>query len=383
MRVPFGRPIIENEEKQAVASILNGPILVHGPKASEFEDKFAEFTKAPSAVSVASCTAGMHLIYFALGLKEGDEVIVPAQTHVATAHAAELTGAKAIFVDVNADYDGNVILDKILEAVTNKTKAIAVVHYLGSPVDIKKLADFCKAKKIFLLEDCAHAVGTYYEGLHAGLHGDAGVFSFYPVKHITTAEGGMVITKNESLAREIKLLKAFGIDRHHGERVQAGIYDSKQLGFNYRMSEIHAAIGVEQIKKINRFLDIRKNNFHALEKVIENFNCVRLLKQPFNEVKHSSFYCMGLLLSEKIKLNRQNIMNDLKNLGIGSSIYYPHPVPRMSYYQKKNGYKSEDFKGAAMISDTIIALPVGPHISNLDLNYMIDTLKQIIGNYEL
>ena len=176
--IPFGRPLIGNEEKEAVARVLDGPILVHGPVASAFEEAFCKLTGAAKAISVSSCTAGMHLAYFSLGLGKGDEVIVPSQTHVATAHAVELTGATPIFVDCDPS-SGNIDLEKIQLAVTSKTKAIAVVHYLGVPIDMQSVMNLAREHGLFVLEDCALSVGAYFNKVHTGLHGDVGVFSFY------------------------------------------------------------------------------------------------------------------------------------------------------------------------------------------------------------
>src|SRR3989338_6141324 len=180
-------------------AVLDGPILVHGPKSKEFESDFAAYTKAPHAVSVSSCTAGLHLMYFSKGLGPGDEVIVPAQTHTATAHAVELCGAKPVFVDAEKK-TGNIDIGKIEAAITKRTKAISVVHYLGMPVDMEKVVKIADKHNLFVVEDCALAIGSFFKGIHAGLHGDAGSFSFYPVKHITTAEGGMVITRHKEIA---------------------------------------------------------------------------------------------------------------------------------------------------------------------------------------
>ena len=167
------------KERSAVMDVMTGPILVHGPQSVQFENDFAEFTDAPYAISVSSCTAGMHLIYYALGYGPSDEVIVPAQTHIATAHAAELTGAKSV---VDAEMEtGNIDIDAIETAITHKTKAIAIVHYLGVPVDMPRVVEIAKRHDLFVLEDCALAPGAKIDGIHAGLHGDAGVFSFYPV----------------------------------------------------------------------------------------------------------------------------------------------------------------------------------------------------------
>ena len=167
-KIPFGKPMIDHKEKDAVMNVMDGSILVHGPVATEFENKFASFTNAPNAVSVSSCTAGMHLIYFALGYGPGDEVIVPAQTHIATAHAVELTGAKPVFVDAEQN-TGNINIEAIEAAINSNTKAIAIVHYLGVPVDMPKVVQIAKKHNLFLLEDCALAPGAILDGTHVGL----------------------------------------------------------------------------------------------------------------------------------------------------------------------------------------------------------------------
>jgi len=206
MKIQFGCPMIGEEERKAVLDVLKGTTLVHGPKAIEFERAFAQFTAAPYAVSVSSCTAGMHLIYFALGYGQGDEVIVPAQTHVATAHAVELTGARPVFVDAEPE-SGNIDIGQIEAAITPRTRAISVVHYLGVPVDMPAVVKIAHRHNLFLLEDCALSPGAKVDDIHTGLHGDAGVFSFYPVKHITTAEGGMIILRDGELAAPKKTKK--------------------------------------------------------------------------------------------------------------------------------------------------------------------------------
>ena len=374
--IPFGKPMIAKEEKEAVMKIMDGSILVHGPVSVQFEEQFAAFTGAPNAVSVSSCTAGMHLIYFALGYGPGDEVIVPAQTHLATAHAVELTGARPIFVDAEKN-TGNIDIDAIETAINSKTKAIAVVHYLGVPVDMPKVIDIAKKHNLFVLEDCALAPGAKVDGIHVGLHGDVGVFSFYPVKHLTTAEGGMIILRDSDLAQKLKLLKAFGVNRNYGERKIPGMYDAEVLGFNYRMSEIHAAIGVEQIKKLPSFLVKRRENYNRLEEGLKNVSGVTVLPQPMDDRFCSSHYCLGMMLKKEIADKRPIFMEALKKKGIGTSIYYPQPVPRMSYYRSKYGYNENRFVNATNISDCIIALPVGPHLKLSDMDYIENSIKEI------
>lgn len=374
--IPFGRPIIGEAERAAVLDVLSGPILVHGPRATAFEDAFAKWTGAPYAVSVSSCTAAMHLIYFALGLKAGDEVIVPAQTHTATAHAVELTGAKAVFVDAERN-TGNIDIPAIEAAITFRTKAVCVVHYLGVPVDMAAVNDVAKRHGLFVLEDCALAIGTKIGNVHAGLLGDAGCFSFYPVKHMTTAEGGMIITRDAALATKLRHLRAFGVDRHMGERKIPGVYDVTALGFNYRMNEIEAAIGIEQVKRLDGFLAQRAANFAALHQGLAGHPHLQLFSPP-NQSDRNSHYCLSVILRPKLAELRFQIVSELNKMGIGTSIYYPAPVPHMTYYRTKYGFSPESFPNAAWISYNSIALPVGPHLKEDDMAYIARVLIEII-----
>jgi perosamine synthetase len=366
--LPFGKPIIEEEERTAVMDVLAGPILVHGPRATAFENEFAAYTGAPQAVTVSSCTAGMHLVWFTLGLGPGDEVIVPAQTHVATAHAVELTGAKAVFVDAEAD-TGNIDIAAIETAITTNTKAIVVVHFLGMPVDMIPVVALARKHKLFVMEDCALAIGTRLDGIHAGVHGDVGVFSFYPVKHMTTAEGGMIITRDADLAARLRLRKAFGVDRAHGERKIPGAYDVVTLGFNYRMNEIQAAIGSAQLKKMDGFLAARERNYKALSKVLAAAPGVGRLQSTQGRFL-SSYYCLSIILDGPLASKRADFIARLNAEGIGTSVYYPQPVPRMTYYGDKYGWQDGAFPVAARISDCSIALPVAPHLDVDDMNYI-------------
>lgn len=374
--IPFGKPIIGDEEKKAVMDVLSGPILVHGPKAKEFESSFAKFTGSPFATSVSSCTAGLHLIYFYLGLGAGDEVIVPAQTHVATAHAVELCGAKPIFVDAERN-TGNIDIDQLESKITSKTKAISIVHFLGMPVAMDRVTAIAKKHNLFVLEDCALAIGTYYKGIHAGLHGDAGAYSFYPVKHMTTSEGGMLITRHEAVAKKIERQKAFGVDRHMGERSVPGVYDVTMLGFNYRMSEIEAVIGLEQLKKVPDFLAKRKENYERLEQGLRGISEIDLLQSSHGDFQ-SSYYCLSILLKDSLLAKRFEMVAFLKQNGVGTSVYYPKAVPDMSYYRQKYDVKPGSFPVASWISNSSISLPVGPHLGLEDMDYIVQNVKNAI-----
>jgi len=376
-QIPFGKPMIGNGEKEAVLDVLNGPILVHGPRSVQFEKEFALWTGAPFAVSVASCTAAMHLFYFYAGIGPGDEVIVPAQTHAATAHAVELCGAKPVFIDAEKS-TGNIDIDQIESNISEKTKAISVVHYLGMPVQMDRVVEIARRRSLLVLEDCALAIGTRYKGIHAGCWGDAGCFSFYPVKHITTAEGGMLITGNKDIAEKIARQKAFGVDRTVQERSLPGMYDVTMLGFNYRMSELQAALGIEQMKRINGFLERRKENYQELTKGLRDIDEITLLASSNGEYQ-SGYYCHSVILDENLLAAKNEIVNSLKERGVGTSVYYPKPVPHFTYYKEKYGFSEGAFPIASWISRNSIALPVGPHLDPEDMKYIVKTIKQSIS----
>lgn len=379
--IPFGKPIIGDEERAAVTRVLQGTILTHGPLVKEFETVFAAYTGVEYAVAVSSCTAALHLAYFYLGLGPGDEVIVPAQTHVATAHAVELVGAKPVFVD-SEKTTGNIDISQIESCITEHTRVISVVHYLGMPVDMHRVMEIAGKHNLFVVEDCALAIGSYLDGRHVGLHGDVGCFSFYPVKHITTAEGGMLITNNKTIADIISRQRAFGIDRNIvNERAVPGIYDVLELGLNYRLNEIGAAIGIEQMKRVDGFLAKRRKNYAALAARLETIDEIELLESSHDSYR-SSYYCQTMILKEPLSKKRFEIVNYLKEHGIGTSVYYPKPVPHLKYYRDKYGYGGDSFPVAKRISENSIALPVGPHVNGEDVSYMIAAIKDAIMEVE-
>ena len=375
IKVPFGRPDISKKEINAVIKVLKNPILAHGPLSHEFEKKFSEYTGSKFATTVSSCTAGMHLFYMAYEINKGDEVIVTSQSHVSTAHAISLTGAKPIFIDCNSK-NGTIDVDLIERKISKKTKAIAVVHHLGNPADMIKIKKISNKYKLLVLEDCATAVGARINKKHVGNFGNAGVFSIYPIKHITTGEGGIVISNDKKLIDKINILKAFGVNKSYLKRRVPGEYDANLLGLNYRMNEISSAIGIEQIKRFPNFLKIRKKNFDFLKSKIKkkkSFEVIEFENKPF----FGSYYCLCIVLKD-FKINRLDVIKKLNSYGIGTSIYYPKPIPEMGYYKKKYGYKSKNFKMAEIFSYRSIALPLGTHLSKKDLNLISFAINKIL-----
>ncbi len=369
--------MLDEAERQAVQRVLEGPILTHGPLVKQFEADFAALTGADHAVATSSCAAALHLACLALGIGPGDEVIVSAQTHVATAHAVELVGATCVFVD-SEPRTGNIDPARIEPAVTERTKAIALVHYLGFPAAMDPIMRIAERHGLAVIEDCALALGTNIDGTHAGLVGDVGCFSFYPVKVMTTGEGGMLITRREDVARAASQYRAFGIDRNVvGERPIPGMYDVQLLGLNYRMNEISAALGVEQLKKLPEFLRDRRRNFRALADGLASIDGLHVLGAE-ETLEDAACYCLVMLLDEPLQGRRVELIDALKARGVGTSIYYPQPVPRMTYYRNKYNTRDDDTPVAARISDTSLALPVGPHVQPEDVNSMVAAVAEAI-----
>jgi dTDP-4-amino-4,6-dideoxygalactose transaminase len=375
--IPFGRPWITDDDRQAVMNVLRGHILTHGPVGTAFEDEFAAFLGDDAhCVSISSGMAALHLAYLHFGIGAGDEVIVPALTHVATAHAVEWVGARPVFVDCDPA-TGNVTATHIAAAITPRTKAISVVHFVGIPCTMPDIVAVAERHGLKVIEDCAIAVGARYQGKHVGLFGDAACFSFYPVKHITTGEGGMFVTRHRDVAESVGKLRAFGVDRTHGERAIPGMYEVPTLGLNYRMSEMQAALGQSQLRRIEENLRMRRENFAALKRALTDLPNVRILDNVRPDAI-SSHYCLSLVLQDGLAARRDDIVAHLNAAGIGTSIYYPQPVPRMRYYCQKYGYDTSRFTHAADISDHSIALPVGPHVNADDVAYMADKLSDIL-----
>jgi perosamine synthetase len=375
-KIPFGKPWITEAERDAVLGVLAGDVLTHGPQAQAFEREFAQFMgEEANAVTMSSGAAALHMAYWQLGIGAGDEVIVTAQTHVATAHAVEAVGAQAVFVDCRP-LDGNIDPELIEAAITPRTRAVALVHFLGIPCDMRAILDITNRRGLKLIEDCALAIGTRYEGKHVGLFGDAACFSFYPVKHITTGDGGMFVSRHKDLAQRVAKARAFGVDRTYTERTIPGMYDVPVLGINYRLSDINSAIGRKQMEKLPVILERRERNFRALKAGLTGLPGVAILDVQ-SAANRSSWYCLSVVLEDSLGARRNDFVCRLNEAGVGTSVYYPHPVPRLRYYQDKYGYDAARFPQAARISDQSIALPVGPHLDLDDISYIVDRFRSI------
>lgn len=374
--IPFGRPMLDDAERDATARVLAGTTLVHGPATHEFEKTFAKRCGAKHAISLSSCTAGLHLSLFVQGIGPGDKVAVPAMTHVATAHAVEFCGAEPIFIDVESD-SGNMDPNMLSEGASPDMKAVMVVHYLGLPCDMDKIHAISQKTNSFVIEDCALALDASYGDRKAGTLALAGCFSFYPIKHMTTIEGGMLTTDDDALADQVRKRKAFGYDRNLGERTKPGIYDVNALGYNYRMNEVEAAVGLAQLGKLDSFQASRAENFRILHSALGGLDEVTVF-EPVKGAAQSSHYCLNATLPEDGSIDRDGVVAALKAAGVGSSVHYPSAVPLFSYYRDKYGYRSGQFPVAEWLAAQTISLPVGPHVSPDDAEYIGRTFKAAI-----
>lgn len=377
-KIAFGKPWITDAERNAVLGVLSGDVLTHGPQAHEFEKEFTAAIGGGHSLTLSNGTAALHLAYWQLGIGPGDEVIVPAQTHVATVHAVEVVGAKPVFVDCDRE-TGNMQAEAIAAAVTPRTKAIGIVHFVGIPCDMPAIMAVADRYGLKVVEDCALALGTTCNGVHAGLFGDVGTFSFYPVKHITTGDGGMLVSKHAELAQKISKARAFGVDRTFAERKVPGVYDVLSLGINYRLSDINSAIGREQLKRLPQILEIRKANFARLKLGLSGIPNVSILDVT-GAGQISSHYCLTAVLDGSLAGKRTDFIERLNASGVGTSVYYPHPIPRLVYYREKYNEDLSRFPNAARISDQSIALPVAPHLGLEDMDYIAEAFRKVVGD---
>ena len=368
--------MLDRAEIEAVTRVLSGPQLVHGPVTRAFEARFAERIGARHAVAVSSCTAALHLSLLVRGVGPGDEVIVPAMTHVATAHAAEFCGARPVFVDVEAD-TGNLDADALAAAITPATAAVIVVHYLGLPCDMDRIKAVADAAGVFVVEDCALALDATYGGLKTGTLGAIGCFSFYPIKHMTSIEGGMATTDDDAMAAAVAQRRAFGYDRGAGQRAKPGIYDVTALGYNYRMNEIEAAVGLAQIEKLDGFQEARARNHLALKQSLAEIDEVTVF-EPVKGKAVSSHYCLNAVLPRDGRLDRDAVVAELTKAGIGTSVHYPAAVPLMTHYRDRYGYRAGQFPVAEWLAAETISLPVGPHLGDGDAERIGRAFKEAV-----
>ena len=359
IKVSIASPIIEDEEINAVIEVMKSGMIAQGPKVIEFEEKFAEYVGAKYGIATNSGTSALHVALLAAGIGEGDEVITTPFTFAATGNSVLYTGAKPVFVDIDPE-TFTIDPSKIEEAITDKTKAIMPVQLYGQAADMEPIMKIAKEHDLIVIEDAAQAHGATYKGDKVGVLGDMACFSFYPTKNMTTSEGGMITTNNKEFAENAKVFRA------HGSAVK---YHHDVLGYNFRMTDIGAAIGIEQLKKIDSFNDKRIANAAYLNEGLSDVEGVEtpIVKDDYKHVYHQ--YTIKIANGK-----RDQFLDYLLENGIGTGVYYPIPLYKQVLYTKM-GY-DQSLPVTEEIVDEVLSLPVHPNLSKEDLDLIIKVIKE-------
>lgn len=351
--IPIAKPMIGQEEMDAVAEALRSGELAQGHRVQLFEEHFAEYTGVRYGVAVGSGTAALHLSMLAHGIGKGDEVITTPFSFIATANAILFTGAKPVFVDIDGNY--NINPEDILQAITSKTKAVLPVHLYGCPAEMKAITEIAEDHNLVIIEDVCQAHGAVCDGRKAGSFG-TGTFSFYPTKNMTTGEGGMITTNDPGIAERARML------RNHGSSER---YIHDMLGFNLRMTDMEAAIGLVQLEKLDDFNAVRKGNAEHLTGKLKDIDGI---STPDNNRGH-------VFHQYTIRINhRDDFASYLNGKGIGTGIYYPIPIHKQPLYQRL-GFK-DNLPVSERVANHVVSLPVHPGISKDDLDYVIKIIKE-------
>ena len=374
IKFPAYEPWISNDDKQTVNKALNQSMLTLGPQLEKFENDFCKYSKAKYAVAVSNCTAALHLSLMALGIKKDDEVIIPDLTFVADANAILACNAKPVIADINKE-NFFLSISNIKKNITKKTKAIIPVHIYGQVCNIEEILDVAKDNNLKVIEDCAHAVGTFHKSKHVGTLGNTGCFSFYPTKNITTAEGGMVITNSEKIAEKVRHLRNHGMTKSLKSRYSSEypwIFDIKQPGYNYRLDEIRAALGITQLKRIKKINELRKKASSYYNKNLQNIPGI-ILPDMVNDKTHS-YHLYTIRVTKLYKLSRNQLFKKLKDNGIRTTVYWM-PIHKYTAYRKF--VKTSNILNTTKIYDEILALPLFPNISKKHQDVVIKVIKSV------
>jgi perosamine synthetase len=362
MHIPVARPVIGPDEVAAVSDVLMSGILAQGEKVAEFEQKFAAYCGTAHAVATNNGTAALHAALLAAGIGPGDEVIVPAFSFIATATAVSMCGAKPVFADVD-EQTFNIRPEQVSERITPKTKAVIGVHLFGQPFDVDPILEICEAHAIPLIEDAAQAHGALYHGVKAGNLGKLACFSFYATKNMITGEGGMVTTNDKPSADRLRLII------NHG---QSEKYLHTMLGYNYRMTDIAAAIGIVQLKKLDKFNMRRRKN---AEYYAANLAAKGLVKPKVADGVQHVYHQYVIRITDEFPLSRTAFMEYLKSKGIGSAVHYPIPIHRQPLYAPVA--EPDPCPVATRLSGTVLSLPVHPSLDTKDLAYVCETINKV------
>jgi len=379
--LPFHRPLIGAEEESEVIQCLRSGWITTGPRTQEFERAFADYIGCRHAIGLNSCTAGLHLALVALGIGEGDEVITTPITFPATANVIVHQRARPVFADIDPG-TLNIDPDKIEERISTKTRAIIPVHFAGHPCEMDRISEIAQKYNLKVIEDAAHALEAEYHGRKVGVLGNAAAFSFYATKNITTGEGGMLTTNDDELADKIDILRLHGISRDAWKRYGLEGYkhwDTIYPGYKYNMFDIQAAIGIHQLKKVDKFLQIRRKYVEMYDKAFEKIPEIKILSRREN-IKHSHYLYVIQVKTEDSTADRDIIMNAIQSENIGIGIHF-RALHLQPYYKNTYGFKPGDFPNAEYASDRVISLPLYPAMTEEDVTDVIKTVTRVISRY--
>ena len=364
--IPYGKQQTDFEDIIAVSEVFYSDFLTTGPKVKEFEDKICNFVGCKYAVAVSSGTAALHLACLATGLKKGDELITTPMTFAASANCALYCNAKPVFADINEQ--GLIDKDKIKEKINKKTKIIIPVHYTGLSCEVDEIKKIANKKNLIVIEDGCHALGSRYKDSKIGdcKYSDMCVFSFHPVKHITTGEGGMITTNSKKLYEKLKALRTHGIVKKPGKA--PWYYEIEFLGYNYRITDIQCALGINQLKKIEKFIIKKRGIAEKYNQAFENNEDIEIIKENENQFNSYHLYVIKL----KNEKTRLKLFNYLKEKDIFCQIHYI-PVYFHPYY-KKLGYKKGLCENSEIFYNKIISLPMYPDLTNEQQDYVIKNI---------
>lgn len=373
--LPFSRPTIGDEEINEVVATLKSGWITTGPKVQQLEQMFRDYTGAPYAVSFNSATAGLHVALLALGLQPGDEVITSAMTFVATYNTIEQAGGRVVPVDIDP-LTYNLDANLVEKAITKKTKAIVPVHFAGVSMDLDPIYALAKKYNLRVIEDAAQAVGAEYKGKRLGNFGDTCIFSFHPNKNMTTGEGGLLVTRDEALARTVKVLKFHGIDRDSWNRFSKSgsqEYDVIAPGFKYNMLDLEAAIGIHQLPKLARFNEQRSVLAERYFEAFKGWQGIQLPGIP----NYDHYHTWHLFTVQVLNMNRDDFMNALKERNIGTGLHYQAPFS-YSYYKNKYGFTEAAFPHAALVGKRIVSLPLCPLLTFQEQDEVVAAMVEVL-----
>ena len=372
IKFPAYEPWISKEDEKIIGKTLKQSMLTLGPQLEKFEKDFCKYSKAKYAVAVSNCTAALHLSLKALGIKENDEVIIPDLTFVADANAVLACNAKPVVADINKE-NFFFSISNVKKNITKKTKAIIPVHIYGQVCNIEEILDLAKDNNLKVVEDCAHAVGTFHKSKHVGTIGNTGCFSFYPTKNITTAEGGMVTTNSKEIAEKVRQLRSHGMTKSLKSRYSSEypwVFDIVEPGYNYRLDEIRAALGITQLKRIKKINGLRKKGSIYYHKNLQNIPGISLPDMVTD--RSHSYHLYTIRVTKHFKLSRNQLYKKLKNNGIRTTVYW---MPIHEYAAYRKFAKKSNVVNTAKIYDEILALPLFPNISKKHQDAVIKVIK--------